>query len=1153
MPENNAEKPKSAQALREEEILAFWNEHKIFEKSLDKESPKGNFVFYDGPPFATGLPHFGHVLPTTLKDVVPRYKTMQGYHVPRKWGWDCHGLPVENLIEKELGLKNKKDIEEYGIEKFNAAARDSVLRYADVWKEIIPRLGRWADMQNDYRTMDWTYTDSVWWSFKTLFDKGLVYEGFKAMQICPRCGTSLSNFEVNQGYKDITDISVYAKFELVDEPGTFVVAWTTTPWTLPGNVALAINPEVEYVKVKKENILYVIAKDLVEKVMKEGFEIVETVKTSDLIGKSYKPLFDYYQNTQLKNSEGKVLTEKTGWKIYGADFVTTTDGTGVVHIASAFGEDDLKLGQKENLPFVQHVDFEGKFKKEVTDFAGTQVKPIEDPQKADIEIIKNLAHRGLLFAKEKFIHSYPHCWRCDTPLLNYATSSWFVKVTNIKDSLVSENKKVQWIPENIGEGRFGKWLENARDWAISRSRYWGAPLPVWRCAACEKITIIGNVEELKKKTKRNNYFVMRHGEGEHNVKNILSSKFDTLHHLTDMGIEQVTLTAQALKEKNIDVIYSSPLVRTRETAEIVTEQIGFKDKVIIDERLKEHDFGAFEGHDVEEYHSFFSTFKEQLEKRVPDGENVQEVHQRIGEFMYEIDAKYEGKNILIVTHDGPASMCFAVSEGANDKRIIEMWGMDSDFLSVGHMHDLTFGALPHNNKFEVDLHRPFIDDVYFKCECSGEMKRVPEVFDTWYDSGSMPFAQNHYVGGEKEPMNFPADFIAEGQDQTRGWFYSLLVLGTALFGKSPYKSVVVNGVILAEDGQKMSKRLKNYPDLMDTVNAFSADAIRYSLMSSPSVKAEDVAFSTKSVDEVTKKVLNRLQNVVSFYEMYAGDELGTRESGNVLDRWILARLDWLAKEMTEALDRYELDKASRPIADFVDDLSTWYLRRSRDRFKGDDEKDKHAALSTTRFVLQELSKLLAPFMPFIAEDIYLKVKGSNGKQSVHLDSWPEVREVNAEILGEMAEVRKIVSLGLEARMKATIKVRQPLTSLKVHKEFSKELSDLIKDEVNVKEVVSGSAHEDQVELDTNITPELKEEGQMRELLRAIQELRKESGLNVEDKAVLSVETDGVGQSLVKKFEKEISKPAGLTAIAFEGNDGNAVVVDEVQFKLKLKQ
>ena len=491
---DNKGSDKSVRAEKEEATLKFWQDNKIFQKSLEKEAPKGEYVFYDGPPFATGLPHYGHLLAGTIKDYVGRFQTMQGKHVPRRWGWDCHGLPVENIVEKELNLKTKKDIEEYGVEKFNAVARKVVLTYVDDWKKIVPRMGRFVDMDNDYKTMDPTFTESVWWIFSQLNKKGFVYEGFKSMHLCPRCETTLSNFEVNQGYRDITDISVTVKFAVLGESNTFFLAWTTTPWTLPGNVALAVGPEMDYVKIKVmssgEN--YILAKARLS-VIKDNYAVVEEFKGEKLVGKSYKPVFDYYNNKETKNIEN-------GYKVYAANFVTMEDGTGIVHVAPAFGEDDMNLGKEKNLPFIQHVGTNGKFKPEVKDFAGINVKPKDDHQSADILIIKYLAGKGTLYAKEKIIHSYPHCWRCETPLLNYASSSWFVEVTKFRDKLVKANKDINWVPADIKEGRFGKWLEGARDWAISRSRYWGAPLPVWQCAKCEQKEFIGSLEDLKKKT-----------------------------------------------------------------------------------------------------------------------------------------------------------------------------------------------------------------------------------------------------------------------------------------------------------------------------------------------------------------------------------------------------------------------------------------------------------------------------------------------------------------------------------------------------------------------------------------------------------------------------------------------------------------------------
>jgi len=566
----------------EEEILNFWEQKEIFKKSVEKEAPKGDYVFYDGPPFATGTPHYGHIVASTMKDIVPRYWTMKGYRVERTWGWDCHGLPIENIVEKEMGSKSKKDIEKMGVAEFNERCRSKVLVYVGEWEKVIRRLGRWADMNNAYKTMDLNFMESVWWVFKQLWDKGLIYEGYRSMHICPRCETTLSQQEVAEGYKDIKDLSATAKFELADEPGTFVLAWTTTPWTLIGNVALAIGKNVDYVVLGIRNQesgireKIILSKNRLE-IIKGEYEIIRKLKGKDLVGKKYKPLFDYYfGNEKLENRQN-------GWKIYAADFVTTEEGTGVVHIAPAFGEDDMNLGKKEKLPFIQHVNMDGTIKAEVKDLAGLNVKPTDDTQKTDVEIIKYLAQHNLLFAKEKYEHSYPHCWRCETPLINYATSSWFVNVTKIKDKALKLAKKINWSPKHIKEGRFGNWLEGARDWSISRQRFWASVIPIWQCDQCGEKRVFGSAAELEK-----------------------------------MSGEKIT-----------------------------------------------------------------------------------------------------------------------------------------------------------------DLHKHIVDKITFKCEkCDGTMKRVPDVLDTWFDSGSMPYAQMHYPFQNKEKFekNFPAEFIAEGDDQTRAWFYYLHVI-----------------------------------------------------------------------------------------------------------------------------------------------------------------------------------------------------------------------------------------------------------------------------------------------------------------------------------------------------------------------------------------
>lgn len=926
---------KSDAAKREEAILAFWGKEHIFEKSLAKDSPKGDYVFYDGPPFATGTPHYGHIVASVIKDAVPRYWTMRGYHVPRKWGWDCHGLPIENIVEKELGFKHKKDIKAYGIAKFNERCREQVLTYVDYWKTFIPRIGRWVDMEHAYLTMDKPFMESVWWVFKTIYDKGLVYEDYRVMHICPRCETTLSQQEVSEGYKDVKDIAVTVKFKLKHPEklglsgDVYMLAWTTTPWTLPGNTALAVGNDIEYVATHRliegavqpisgtytvhdyDNSTYIIAKTSLSGSISTPLSplVSKSFKGSELVGLEYEPPFDYYVNdTTIKNREN-------GWKVYAADFVTTDTGTGIAHEAPAFGADDWELSKKVNLPFVQHVNMDGTMKSEVVAFAGREVKPRSDDDSVrlgtDIAVLKYLQEYGTLFSKENITHSYPHCWRCDTPLLNYATSSWFVSVTKIKENLLENAENVTWSPEHIKEGRFGKWLLGARDWSISRQRFWASAIPMWRCDSCKEVRVFGSVTELEEAS---------------------------------------------------------------------------------------------------------------------------------------------GKTLN-------------------------------------------------------DLHKHIVDEITVPCTCGGVMHRIPDVLDTWFDSGSMPYGEEHYPFEHKERFEkvFPAKFIAEGIDQTRAWFYYLHVLGGAIFKKNAFQNVIVNGVVLAEDGKKMSKRLQNYPDPMNVVEKYGADALRLYLLSSPVMQAENLAFSESGVDDVAKKSIGRLHNVLAFYQLFADETVRANTSAALLDTWILARLAELLKETTGGYDQYRLDAATRPLALFIDDLSTWYVRRSRDRFK-EEGITKKEALATLRYVLHELSIIAAPAMPFIAEELFQAVREPHDPASVHLAAWPEAHtswlgkvfggDTDAELLADMAHMRAVASEALQLRQKAGIKVRQPLATLSVPGTISPELSQILAEEVNVKVIASGSAA---LELDTKLTPELIKEGDERELARAVADARKAEGFRAHDK------------------------------------------------------
>ena len=1154
-----ADVPKSEVALREEAMLEFWQKNNIFKKSVETPAggtPVGDFVFYDGPPFATGLPHHGHMLPGTIKDAIPRFWTMNGYRVERKWGWDCHGLPLENLIEKELGLGTKRDIEEYGVKNFNEKARGAVMRYADDWRQIIPRMGRFVDMEDDYKTMDSTYTESVWWVFKSLHEKGLVFEGFKSMHLCPRCGTTLSNFEVNQGYKDIKDIAVTVKLPLIEADGTLVgtslMVWTTTPWTLPGNVAAAVHNEIDYVKVNVttdagvESVI--LAKGRLAQLGDLTYEVVEEMKGSELVGKRYIPPFHYFESKEIPGKEN-------AWKIYHAEYVEVgEEGTGAVHIAPAYGDDDMKLAQEHNVPIIHHVDNAGHFMPFVTDFAGRLVKPKDDEaaevdhKDTDIEILRHLQAESLVFKKENITHSYPHCWRCDTPLLNYATTSWFVNVPKIKDQLVAANDKVNWVPEHVGTNRFGKWLEGARDWAISRQRYWGAPLPIWRNPVAKEYKVIGSLSELQQYVPKsgNTYILFRHGESEYNIKKQLNGDPTVHNPLTECGIRQVRDSISQLPKK-VDYIYHSPFPRTKETADLLAYELsGYE--LIEDSRLRESGMGDLEGKPLGTKDKHFNSPEEEFVKPLMGSETLNEVRERMAEFLLDMEHRHKGKTIVLVSHGDPIWMLESVIKGRNIKESLEVSRDEYPKNAQPRVHQ--FVNFPHNEYFELDYHRPYIDEIEL-FEGDVKLERVPDVFDCWFESGSMPYAQHHFMGenqAEFEKTCFPAQFIAEGLDQTRGWFYSLIVLGAALFGKSPFENVIVHGLVLAEDGRKMSKKLQNYPDPIELANRVGFDTMRFYLLSSLAIKGEDLRYSEKEVLELQRKNIGRLHNVLAMYEMFNNGTAPHPDSAHVLDQWILARLQELVNESTAGYKNYELDKATRPITDFIDDLSVWYLRRSRDRVKGNDEADKALALATLRYTLRTLALVMAPVMPFYAEYLWFAVKDDGDAQSVHLGKWPEVKEVNSELQVNMAATREIVTQALEARTKSNIKVRQPVASVTGPK-LSEDMQQIVLDELNAKEYKVGES----VSIDTVLTAELIAEGNVRELMRAVQGRRKTEGLAPQDLIVLTITASDNGRVAIESNRDVLVKTVGASELIFADIDGEVVATDTEQFTFAIKK
>jgi len=1182
----------------EEKVLEFWHTNHIFEKSLALRQAQGKkhkkFVFFEGPPTANGRPGLHHVLARSFKDIILRYKSMRGYYVPRRAGWDTHGLPVELEVEKKLGLKSKKEIESYGVARFNEECKKSVWQYQDEWEKLTSRIGFWLDMKHPYVTYENDYMESVWFILKQAWEKKLLYKGHKVVPWCTRCGTALSSHEIAQGYKEVKDTSVYVKFKLkkgqkigsfVADDKTYILSWTTTPWTLPGNVALAVGRSIKYQvsSIKNTGEHFVITEGLADRILNAEYKILGTLGGSDLVGLEYEPLFDV-----------PALKSKTSYKVYPADFVTTTDGTGVVHTAVMYGEDDYNLGKKIGLPQHHTVDERGRFTKDAKDFEGMVVKSKDEKMEAETtnKILEYLKKKKLLFKTELYTHDYPFCWRCGTPLLYYARDSWFIAMSKLRSKLLASNKKINWIPENIKEGRFGEWLREVKDWAVSRERYWGTPLPVWECEKCGKGYCAGSVRDLELLAPKstNKYIFVRHGEAESNIEHmVISWPEKKPYHLTLKGREQIEAAAKEIKKDKVDYIFASDLARTKESAEIFKETLSLG-KILFDERIREFNFGDFNGKPYEAYKGYYSSRNEKFLKRAPNGESFADLRARLFGFVRDIEKKYTGKTILVVTHESCVWMLQHIMQGwtstdavaAKDKR-------GEDYVNNGQVERGTFRSVPRDETGAYDLHKPYIDEFPARCpKCKAAMRRTPEVIDVWLDSGAMPLAQEHFPFGNSlkltdhvlklsdaklrahlKSIDFPADYICEAMDQTRGWFYTLLAIATFLGLESPYRNVIVLGLILDKDGSKMSKTKGNTVNPWDMISKYGADTIRWYFYT-VNPPGEPKRFNEIDLGKVSRLFFSLIYNSYVFYNTYADQRRPNAEgrrkiprssasnqhkSANILDKWILARLHQTIGVATKNLDAYEVGVAARNIEEFVGDVSRWYIRRSRRRLqKSDNKKDYLAASITLKFVLEEIAKLMAPFTPFFAEALYLSLDGKG--VSVHAADWArfDKKLIDAKLLENMQRVRDLASVVLAKRAELGIKVRQPLRELGIRNQElgnEKELLEILKDEINVKKITFDKNLKEEFVLDTEITHELREEGMLRELIRTVQGLRQDAKLEPKDTVALIMQGDKELEHIIGKNEALIKKETGAASLEWKRSEKFDAELDAKLDELKI--